>query len=478
MSFIRLLSVACGAIFALTSPVYAETFVVDSDVDSPDAKVGDGKCESEAGGCTLRAAVQEANASDRESTVAIPPGVYTLAIPPTGPDLGRSGTLYLRGVVNVGGGSAEKTIIDGGGIARVFEVAEGATVEISGLTVRNGLAKGGNGGGILTRGSTTLQAMIFEKNRATADPGQSNGRGGGIHNDARLSLTAVTIDENTADGRGGGLYNGENGNITMMNGRVHRNTSLTDDGGGISNSGSISMGLLPITGNKAAGSAGGIDNIEGSLEIFDAALLGNTAGADGGGLRNSGKTRVRNTTIGGNRAGASGAGIDNRASGRLALANVTVARNGAGTEQKGEGGGIRNGKQGRVEIANTLVAENTVAEAPSDCSGTIESGGYNLFSTSLGCDLEGDTETNLVGKPAGLAPLAANGGPSPSYALTAESAAIDAGNPKTPNSRDGSCLPVDCRGVKRPLAGRAGAEPRCDIGALEFELAEKNEKKQ
>ena len=219
-----------------------------------------------------------------------------------------------------------------------------------------------------------------------------------------------------------------------------------------------------------------VDDRRRSLEIVDAALLANAAGADGGGLRNSGPAKIRNSTLGGNQAGASAGGLDNRAAGSVSLRNVTVARNAAGTEQKGEGGGIRNGKQGRVEITNTLVAENTVAEKPSDCSGAIESKGYNLLSTALGCELEGETETNLVGKPAGLAPLADNGGPSPSYGLTEESAAIDAGNPKTPNSRDGACLPVDCRGVKRPQPGREGAEPRCDIGAIEFELREKKKK--
>src|SRR5262245_32787105 len=44
------------------SPAAAATFAVDSTVDAVDAAPGDGVCASAGGSCTLRAAIQEANA--------------------------------------------------------------------------------------------------------------------------------------------------------------------------------------------------------------------------------------------------------------------------------------------------------------------------------------------------------------------------------------------------------------------------------
>lgn len=48
-------------IVALSDPV--RTFIVTSYLDAPDKTPGDGVCKPAEGGCTLRAAIQEANAS-------------------------------------------------------------------------------------------------------------------------------------------------------------------------------------------------------------------------------------------------------------------------------------------------------------------------------------------------------------------------------------------------------------------------------
>jgi CSLREA domain-containing protein len=52
------------ACFFLSQPIAAATFVVDSSLDTPDTNPGNGTCEATSGGtqCTLRAAIQEANA--------------------------------------------------------------------------------------------------------------------------------------------------------------------------------------------------------------------------------------------------------------------------------------------------------------------------------------------------------------------------------------------------------------------------------
>jgi CSLREA domain-containing protein len=82
-------------------------FVVDSTADEIDAIPGDGVCASSSGGCTLRAAIMETNATPGPDTIALPAGVYTLAIPGAGEDLGATGDLdVLDGLDIVGSGPA------------------------------------------------------------------------------------------------------------------------------------------------------------------------------------------------------------------------------------------------------------------------------------------------------------------------------------------------------------------------------------
>ena len=462
-----LVSVFCSLVGAPV--VWAGTFQVDSTTDSPSINPGDGKCVSKAGGCTLRSAVQEANASTLASTIQVPPGTYTLSIAPEGANFARSGGLMLDGEITISGDDFTRTIVDGGGVDRVFDVSRGSTVQISGLTVQNGAAKGSDGGGLRNRGNLTMHDMFFSKNQATGDPGVANGRGGAIYNEARMNLMNVTIDSNQADGRGGGVYNGTSGQAQIMNGRISSNRSLTDNGGGVLNAGNLSMSLLPIRRNHAS-NGGGIDNVEGELKLFDVLLGDNVAGSNGGGLRNSGNASLKNVTVGANQAGVSGGGIDNRAKGQVNLNNVTVAQNQAGTESQGQGGGVHGDAQGSVSFANTLIAANTVGGQPSDCAGVLTSKGYNLVSSRAGCTLTGEATGNLLDKPAGLEALASNGGPAPSFALSESSLAVDAGNPASPSGTWSTCLGADQRGVRRPQAGKPGAKPRCDIGAYERKL--------
>jgi len=60
--------------------VSSATFVVNSTDDAVDANIGDGICATASGFCTLRAAVQEANAHLGPDVISLPAGTYTLAI--------------------------------------------------------------------------------------------------------------------------------------------------------------------------------------------------------------------------------------------------------------------------------------------------------------------------------------------------------------------------------------------------------------
>lgn len=460
----RNFSIIAAALLASALSADAANFQVDSTTDSPNANPGDGKCVSKAGGCTLRAAIEEANASDVGNTVQIPSGNYTLSIPPEGENFAQSGSLFLTGEITISGQNFTDTVIDGGGIDRVFQVSRGSTIDLSDVTIKNGAARGGDGGGVLNRGTLSLTNVVFSGNKATADPGQGNGRGGALFNEKDATLMEVTIDDNQSDGRGGAIYNAQGANLNMMNGRITKNRSMTDNGGGVVNAGKMSLGMLPVRYNTAAASAGGIDNVEGELTLFDVGVANNTAGSNGGGLRNSGTAKLTNVTVGENEASGSGGGIDNRARGKLTLNNVTVGKN----QAKQSGGGVQNHREGTVHATNTILSQNMAGTAKSECAGGLTSLSYNLVETVVGCGLSGEQLGDVHGKPAGLGDMAQNGGPSPNYALKPDSPAVDAGNPGKPTGSGGTCAGADQRGVKRPQTGRPGKEPRCDIGAFEL----------
>lgn len=438
-----------------TTHVLGANLNVDTTADSPDAKPGDGQCLAKAGGCTLRAAIEEANATTLADTINVPPGTYVLSVASTGgPDYAQSGDLFLNGEVQILGGDAATTIVDGGGKVRVFETEKDSTISLMGLTVQNGLADGANGAGILNRGHLKLADLVVKSNRAKGDPLNATGGGAGIANagTGTATLLNVRVESNTADGRGGGIANA--GEMQIMNSSVASNASLTDDGGGIVNEGVLSLLLSEVTGNRAKSGAG-IDNIKGSVKINDSTLAENAATSDGGGVFNSGTVSAVNATISGNTAGGAGGGIANRAEGSVTLNNATIAGNTA----TGEGGGIANAATATVSLSNSILASNTGATG-ADCGGVVTSGGYNLIQSSGGCTLQGDPAGNVVGQDAKLAVLAKNDGPTRTRAPQAGSPAVDGGNPGKATGSGGTCAPADQRGVPREKG-------RCDIGAFE-----------
>jgi CSLREA domain-containing protein len=68
--------------FGLMPAAAAATFIVNSSVDAVDANPGDGICQTVTPGqCTLRAAVQEANALAGADMITLPAGIYKFTIP-------------------------------------------------------------------------------------------------------------------------------------------------------------------------------------------------------------------------------------------------------------------------------------------------------------------------------------------------------------------------------------------------------------
>jgi CSLREA domain-containing protein len=234
-----LLVVLVGAL-CWAGQAQAATFVVTR-TDDP----APGACDSD---CSLREAVLAANAGAGGDTVTIPVGHYRLTRAGLNEDAASTGDLDLTKGVTIAGAGARSTVIDAMGTDRVFDVAVGTNVEISGVTITGGLANG-NGGGIESSGALRLLRDTITGNRAA---GTSNG--GGVDSSSALTVIESTIARNQAY-NGGGINFG--GSLMVTNSTISANAAggwMTNGaGGGIEGSAGATLTLASstITGNQS-----------------------------------------------------------------------------------------------------------------------------------------------------------------------------------------------------------------------------------
>ncbi len=450
--------------------------VVDSNLDAPDAIPGDGVCsaagDTEHAICTLRAAIMEANALRGPDIVRLPPGGYALSIPSVGGDDPATGDLDVDTTLTLEGTGefAGETYIYPDAPHRVIEVAAGARVRMSRLTIESGDGSA-PGGGIANAGRLTLSNCNVISSR-------SESSGGGIYNTQALVLEDTYVESNSAGGDGGGIAN-DGGRVVIEGGAVRQNASDDGSGGGVWSLGPVRLREVRFEFNDAPNGFGGglyndyvLDVTDSSFEGNEAyvggaianlgeshlsgvALTRNQAALAGGAIENEGYFEGTNTTVSGNTA-RFGGGIDNFGEfSRVLLEHGTIT----GNESTGvAGGGVCNGP-GHVSATHTIVAANGPG-GDCGCGTPLDSNGFNLDGDgSCGLDpLVGD----LVGvSDPGLGLLQDNGGPTLTHALLLGSPAIDAGETE-------GCGALDQRGVVRPQDGDGDGTPLCDIGAVEF----------
>jgi hypothetical protein len=133
------------------------------------------------------------------------------------------------------------------------------------------------------------------------------GNGGGIYNSGTLTLTSSTLSGNRA-GSGGGISN--SGTLTITNSTLSSNSAVS--GGGIYNAGSYfssscsQFGCYSTTGNNGTVAVNNSTISDNSAVAGD----GNSA-SSGGGIYNRGKFTLTNSTLSGNSAVGNGGGLYN-----------------------------------------------------------------------------------------------------------------------------------------------------------------------
>ena len=366
---------------------HAGTFQVNTTLDAPasPAAISAGQCDDGQGQCTLRAAIQVADAATAGSTIMVPAGNYQLTV--TGvdesaeevngsytvvhtPDASK-GDLNITQSMTIIGAGAGQTVIGwapGANEDRVFHIEVPAaaqsnmTVTLQGMTVENGYVPtplvldasvptavirfARMGGGIAIGAGAEIQVIDSTATEGEEDGGGCGGGGGGGSKGCAgpeghggpgesesgatiqmVTLSDVQVMNNVAGGEGGGIYN--TGPITLDHVTVTGNTS-TANGGGIYNDAVMLMTDSEIGSaaapNSAADGGGLFETGFHTSEIERSAFVGNSA-SSGGGIagRRMVLEVITRSTIAGNTATDGGAGI--MTNGRVNLINDTVADN-------------------------------------------------------------------------------------------------------------------------------------------------------
>jgi hypothetical protein len=240
-----------------------------------------------------------------------------------------------------------QAVLDGNQAGRTVAVATGARVHLVHLVITNGV------GGINNEGTLTVSDSTVSSNTASAGPG------GGINNEAgaTLAVSGSTVRDNTALGAGGAINN--NGSLTVSFSDLSGNSA--DNCGAIDSTGTaitISVTGSSVHGNIArVADGGGICNSPGStLTLADSTVYGNTAEFGAGLYDNQGTTSVIASTVLHNTASEQGGGIYDVNGGAMTVTRSAVTDNTAngGT---GSGGGIFQAS-GTVTLSRSQVRNN------------------------------------------------------------------------------------------------------------------------
>ena len=239
---------------ATIAAIIVDTFsdVVDGTVTSVaallSAKGADGKI-------SLREAVRASNGSGGSQGIILGAGTYTLSILGAGEDSSVTGDLDAQANLTIIGAGSTNTIINAGGVERVFEVDGSGNLSLVDVRLTGG-SVANDGGGLLVELSTGTAALNRVEVTGNAVTG-GNRLGGGIHNVGTLYVNNSWIHSNTATGSdGGGISNFSTATIT--NSSIYSNTSR--DGAGIFQSaGTILVQNTTISGNTASATGGGVE---------------------------------------------------------------------------------------------------------------------------------------------------------------------------------------------------------------------------
>jgi hypothetical protein len=366
---------------------------------------------NDSGPGSLRAAVQAADAVSG-AEIDFAPGLH-------GAITLKSGQLNLTSNMTVDGPGAVKLTVSGNNASRVFDVSNGATVTISGLTIANGSAMSTTdpsqqgGGGVLNEPGCTVYITndVFSNNRALVASGALENVGGSatsgpdpataiisgttfIGNQAIGSVNGTTNPFLAFDGFGPGTGTAEggaiddDGHLTLTNCAFINNQAVgvpgsdgvnaSAHGGALAVDGAATITGTVFIGNQALGAAvpsgfKSSQGLGGGVVVFTAATISDSTFIGNKAVGGAGNTGAANSPAfvgaGGGVLALNGASLT--VSGSTFVGNRAVGGAGGG----GGGGSIGIGGGLDAHAGTTLTLSNSAFAGNAAVGGAGGSGG-------------------------------------------------------------------------------------------------------
>lgn len=391
--FVALVIASCF----LASPVFAASFTVNDPGDAADNNPGDGTCATAGAVCTLRAAIDEANAFT---------GADSISFSISGTIAPASPYASLIEQVTINGGSA--ITIDGTStVGTAFDFAAGSDNSVlQGLTIHG-----------FTGGAVTVSSSGVSIHDNTIGPNLD-----GIQ---LLGSDNTNIGTNTLSGNTRNGIRGQGTNHT-----IHDNTIATNGADGIFLFGDTTT--IAISTNTIGGNGGDGIELHGVTAVT---ISGNSIGtsAPNGGHGVNLSNGAANNSVSGNTIsnnGGSGVNVEDFSNANDILGN-TITGNGTGITANGSNMSI-----GSVASPNTISGNSgngvTIAGSANNVSAIANS---IVSNGALGIDLGADGVTANDGQDADSGPNGFQNYPTLTAALTSGSQSIIGGTlNSTPNS--------------------------------------------
>ena len=383
----------CLLIARSTTLVYADTYTVTS----TDAS----------GSGSLQQAIIHANNSAGHDTITFDASV-------TGTIVLTAALPAINGDLTISGPGADQLAISGGNTYRVFSIAPGAAMTVSGVTVQDGYADAG--GGIWSAGNLHLDAVHLLSNLAASHGGGlyvfqgsatllgthvvSNSAiyGGGVYvSSGSATLIGTQVLSNSASSRGGGVYVEQDSAMLSVNeGGIGSNSAGYGGGGLCVQRGTATLTRTRVFSNSAHSPGGGVFVSSGSATLIGTQVLSNSAQAGGGMFIEFGSARLTGTQVVGNWASARlwGGGGMFVERGSATLNGTQVLSNSA---QAG-GGGVRV-SHGSVKLSGAQVIGNSALDG-----GGVFLGGPSLPAGNVDAALDNAViaDNQVAGEGSGL----------------------------------------------------------------------------
>ncbi len=292
-------------------------FTVNTTSDSADSNPGDRECRTESGACSLRAAVQEANAVTGADVINIPTGLFQLVGDSINEDNALSGDLDVLDDLTVRGAGTELTrIIGAKNLSGVFSILSNnantsPNVTIEQLTLADGL-ENVDGGVIYTEGALSLRSVLVEdggfKSAAVFAVDTRLTIENSVFERNNISVSVLRSQLNVGNSRFSNSQFTSGAPLLVVNSNARLDNNVFSDNQGSGGSGAlsavdskVSIADNTFTDNSSASIGSGAVNLNGGTYTLTSNVFSrNTSARTGGAISSNATVYARNNSFDGN----------------------------------------------------------------------------------------------------------------------------------------------------------------------------------